>query len=159
MIDTGQVEELIGVGTIDTLTSITNNVNVDKTSIEVILQASTTETSSFQTSGIDVSKYNEAYVHIDITAFDRTTGNELMKLDIEVSHDNITWVHRQTVVEEETVGDVTTLTGDADRGKIKAAGDLIAFIHGGLGKYMRLNGTLSGTTPSITYSAIGTFRG
>ena len=137
---------------------LSENVFTSFPSQSVTLQASTTETSTFQTTGVSISDYNEAYIHVDITAFDRTTGDELLVLEVEVSNDNTTWVHRQTVVEEETAGDVTTVTGDADRGKIKATGDYIVFIKGGLGMYIRLNGTLAGTTPSVTYSAIGTFK-
>lgn len=125
---------------------------------DVTLLALDTKTANFTTTGVNVAKYNEAYIHVDITAFDRTTGDELLVLDVEVSHDNTTWVHRQTVVDEVTAGDNTTLTGDVDRGKIKATGDYIVFIEGGLGKFMRLNGTMTGNTPSATLSAIGSFR-
>lgn len=122
------------------------------------LLSSTTKTASFTTDGVLVNIYNEAYIHVDITAFDRGNSDELMTLDVEVSHDNITWVHRKTVVDEVTAGDNTTVTGDPDRGKIKATGDYIVFIQGGLGIYMRLSGTITGTTPSITLSAIGSFK-
>ena len=130
----------------------------EQISSAVTLQASTTETANFTTTAVDVSHYNEAYIHVDVTAFDRTTGDELLEFEVEVSHDNITFVHRAHVVDEVTAGDNTTLTGDPNRGKIKATGDYIVALQGGLGNYMRLAGTFSGTTPSITYSAIGTFR-
>lgn len=125
---------------------------------QITLKENTTETSSWTDPGVDVSAYNECYLHIDITDFDRTDGDELLVLEIEISHDNSTWIHRYTVVDEVNAGDNVTVTGDPDRGKIKETGDYHAFLKGGLGKYMRIKGTLTGTTPSVTLSVIGNFK-
>jgi hypothetical protein len=125
---------------------------------EVEIMASATKTATFQTTAVDVRKYQSCIIHVDITAFDRGNSDELMVLDVEWSPDDgTTWLHRQTVVDEVTAGDITTTTGDADRGKIKATGDYIVRITDNLGNYIRLNGTISGTTPSVTMSAAGSF--
>ena len=142
----------------DNVTGETLLKKMDNSTQEITLKASATETASWTDSGVDVSKYSECYLHIDITAFDRTDLDELLTLEIEISHDNSTWIHRYTVVDEVNAGDNVTVTGDPDRGKIKATGDYHCFLQGGLGRYMRIKGTLEGTTPSVTLSVIGNFK-
>jgi len=123
-----------------------------------VLKSSTTETSSWTDNALNVSKYNNVVIIADITAFDRTDLDELLTLEVEISYDNSTFIHRFTIVDEDNEGDLITTSGDPDRGKIKATGVYTAFLNGNIGKYLRTKGTLEGTTPSVTLSIVCLLR-
>jgi len=112
---------------------------------------------SYTGDAINVSEYPKGIIVCNITAFDTANANERLILEIEGSYDGSVWQHLRTFVDEENVGDVTTTTGDADRGKIEATGQHVLHIHD-LPVFIRAKGTLSGTTPSVTYTMKGSFR-
>ena len=102
---------------------------------------------------MDVTNFDLAYLHLVITAVSGTTPR--MILEVETSYDNSNWVHRRTICDKTTAGDNVTVTGDPVRGKLEATGTCICYIPEGLGKYIRLKGTLTGTSPSFTFSCYG----
>ena len=117
------------------------------------MHASAAKTANFTTTGVDITNRREVCVHTVLSAVSGTTPR--MILEIETSYDNTNWVHLKHIVDETTAGDNVTTTGDADRGKLKATGTCVTHISSCLGKYIRLKGTISGTTPSFTFTCYG----
>ena len=106
---------------------------------------------------INVAHYKKGIIIANVTAFDTTTGNERMVLELEGSYDGTLWEHLRTFVDEANAGDNTTVTGDADRGKIEATGQYV--IHADdLPVFIRTKATLTGTTPIVSLTMKGSFR-
>lgn len=88
---------------------------------------------------------NHGTIVANLTALDIADGNETYDIDIEVSTDDATWVKWGCIT-------------DAELKAVAASGDgriLKPFHNQGseMYRYVRLNGTLAGTTPSITLTA------
>lgn len=126
----------------------TKQINVDE---------QTSKGVSWTGSSVSVAAYRKAIIVADVTAFDLTTGNERMVLEIEGSYNDVLWTHLATFVDEENAGDNTTLTGDPDRGKIEQTGQYIIHMYD-FPMFIRVKGTLSGTTPIVTLTVRGSFR-
>lgn len=124
---------------------------------EISIDAQTNKGVSWNGAAVNVSAYFKAVVIANVTTFDLTTGNERMILEIEGSYDGTLWEHLVTFVDEANTGDVTTVTGDADRGKIEQTGQYVLHLHD-LPVFIRTKGTLSGTTPIVTLTVKGSFR-
>ena len=118
----------------------------------VSMHDSGAETANFTTSEIDVSNYNAVQVFVNISAVTGTAPK--MILEIESNNDGIAWNILRTIVDETTAGDVVTTTGDPDRGKLEVAGNYQVFIPFLTATGLRLKGTVEGTTPSFTFSAV-----
>lgn len=124
---------------------------------QIGVDTQTAQTTSWNGATITVAEYDRAILLANVTAFDRTTGDELMVLELEGSYDGSLWEHLRTFVDEANAGDNTTVTGDADRGKIKATGQYALHVTE-LPLFIRTKATLSGTTPIVTLTVVGSFR-
>ena len=112
---------------------------------------------SWNGDAVNVSEYDSGIIIANVTAFDLTTTDERMVLELEGSYDGVVWEHLRTFVDEENAGDNTTLTGDADRGKIEATGQYVVHADD-LPVFIRTKATLTGTTPIVTLTVKGSFR-
>ena len=126
--------------------------------VKVALDAQTSKGTSWNGASVDISRYASAIIVADVTVFDTTTGDERMILELEGSYDGTLWDHIATFVDEENAGDNTTVTGDADRGKIEAVGQYAVHMYHEMPLYLRTVATLSGTTPIVTLTVTGSFR-
>ena len=124
---------------------------------QIEIDTQTAKTTSWNGATITVAEYDCGILLANVTAFDRTTADELMVLELEGSYDGSLWEHLRTFVDEANAGDNTTLTGDADRGKIKATGQYVLHVTE-LPLFIRTKATLSGTTPIVTLTVVGSFR-
>lgn len=121
------------------------------------IDAQTAKVASWNGDTVNVSEYDSAIIIANVTAFDLTTGDERMVLELEGSYDGSLWEHLKTFVDEANAGDNTTVTGDADRGKIEATGQYVIYVHD-LPVFVRTKAVLSGTTPIVTLTVKGSFR-
>ena len=112
---------------------------------------------SWNGSSVNVSAYDAGIIIANVTTFDLGTGDERMILELEGSYDGSLWEHLKTFVDEANAGDNTTVTGDADRGKIEQTGQYVVHVHD-LPVFIRTKGTLTGTTPIVTLTVKGSFR-
>ena len=133
------------------------NGRMGKRTPQIAIDAQTGATASWNGEKINVTEYETAIIIANVTAFDRTTTDELMILELEGSYDGSLWEHLRTFVDEANAGDNTTVTGDADRGKIKATGHYALHVKE-LPLFIRTKATLSGTTPIVTLTVVGSFR-
>lgn len=107
----------------------------------LLMQDTTTKTSSYQTPGLDLGSGfapgglgKPMAAIVNVTALDLTDGNETYTLVLQESSDNSTFTN---------VGVTTTVT---------AVG--VTAVKGWVTKrYVRLSATTVGTTPSITFKA------
>lgn len=105
----------------------------------VTLLASAARTATHQ-SGHDegcAAEHMEAVLFVDVTAVSGTTPS--MTVNVETSWDGTNWWQH------------TALTPITAAGKARQT---LQF----LGSYLRLNNTISGTTPSFTFSAVMHFK-
>ena len=137
---------------------ITSGGNPLKKTVKVTLDEQENALVSWNGDAVDVSRYANAIIVADVTLFDTTTGDERMILELEGSCDGVLWDHLATFVDEENAGDVATVTGDADRGKIEAVGQYAVPMYHEMPLYLRTVATLSGTTPIVTLTVTGSFR-
>jgi len=124
---------------------------------QIDIDAQTAKDVSWNGAAINVTEFETAIIIANVTAFDRTNVDELMVLELEGSYDAVLWEHLRTFVDEANAGDNTTVTGDADRGKIKATGQYVLHVHE-LPLFIRTKATLSGTTPAVTLTVKGSLR-
>jgi len=87
-----------------------------------------------QSTGFDVSAYNEGQVFVDVTA---EGGASTLDITVQTSPDNITWYTHTTIAQ------------------ITATGQTRAAISN-FGNYVRINYTVGGT--SFTFSVVGVFK-
>ena len=125
---------------------------------QIILMPVSTHTTSWASEAIPVSRYNKGNVIAHITAFKNTVGDERLILSMETSIDGIRWKHVATFIDEETMGNVVSITGDPDRHKIKRIGDFLIQFNDCIMKFIRINGILEGTSPNITIEVIGALK-
>ena len=104
-----------------------------KTILKTLLTSTALGTGPTATTSIEVSRFTEASIYIKITARSGTTP--VMDADIQTSHDNTDW-HKHTAI--------TTITDPT----ITYYADVIKVTN--LSKYLRLNITLTGSTPTMT---------
>ena len=128
-----------------------------KETAQIAIDAQIAKDASWNGDAVNVSEYDSGIIIANVTAFDLGTGDERMILKLEGSYDGSLWEHLKTFVDEANVGDNTTVTGDADRGKIEAVGQYVIHVHG-LPIFVRTKATLSGTTPIVTLTVKGSFR-
>lgn len=133
------------------------NGRMGKRTPQIAIDAQTAKDVSWDGNAINVTEYETAIIIADVTVFDRTDTDELMVLELEGSYDGSLWEHLRTFVDEANAGDNTTVTGDADRGKIKATGHYALHVKE-LPLFIRTKATLSGTTPIVTLTVKGSFR-
>lgn len=102
----------------------------------------------------------EAYTEAEIVVYVGGVSGTLPTLvpEIEVSGDGEHWIHRYTIVDTETEGDLVRLTAPTVEGKIRAVGTFGCILRGNLGKYVRLSLTVGGTSPVFILKAKGFFR-
>lgn len=98
-------------------------------------------TSSFSLKGFGFGK---GTIVLLISALDTTTGDETYDFDIEVSTNNSTWVKWGTIPDAEIKAAFTNF-GRALKPFHNQGSEMY--------KFVRLNATLAGTTPSITFTA------
>ncbi len=113
---------------------------------QLLLQASVTKTTSFNSAGVDLGSGfapggggKPVQAIVTYTAGDFTTGDETYSFKLQDSPDNSTFTDRSPAV-------VAPVSASAPAGSIVIG----AFVQQ---RYVRLVATLAGTTPSITYSA------
>ena len=123
----------------------------------VSLDEQIAKTVSWTGNACDVSAYEYAIILANITAFDTASGDERLILEIEGSYDGSLWEHFYTFVDEANAGDNTSTSGDPDRGKIKTTGVYVIHLTE-IPLAIRVKGTLSGTTPSVSLTVKGNFR-
>ena len=128
-----------------------------KETAQILLDAQTAVVASWNGDAVNVSEYDSAIIIANVTAFDLGTGDERMVLELEGSYDGSLWEHLETFVDEANAGDNTTVTGDADRGKIEQTGQYVIHAHD-LPVFVRTKATLSGTSPIVTLTVKGSFR-
>ena len=128
-----------------------------KETAQILLDSQTNKGASWNGDAVNVSEYDSAIIIANVTTFDTTTGNERMVLELEGSYDGTLWEHLATFVDEANAGDNTTVTGDADRGKIEQTGQYVIHVHD-LPVFVRTKATLSGTSPIVTQTVKGSFR-
>ena len=128
-----------------------------KETAQIAIDAQTAILVSWNGDAVNVSEYDRAIIIANVTAFDTTTGDERMILELEGSYDGSLWEHLRTFVDEDDAGDNTTVTGDADRGKIEATGQYVLHVDD-LPVFIRTKATLAGTTPIVTLTVKGSFR-
>jgi hypothetical protein len=87
-----------------------------------------------QSTGFDVSAYNEGQVFVDVTA---EGGASTLDITVQTSPDNVTWYTHTTIAQ------------------ITATGQTRAAITN-FGNYVRINYTVGGT--SFTFSVVGVFK-
>lgn len=128
-----------------------------KDTAQIDIDTQTAKGASWNGDAVNVTEHDTAIIIADVTAFDLTTGDERMILELEGSYDGSLWEHLRTFVDEDDAGDNTTVTGDADRGKIEAVGQYVLHVDD-LPVFVRTKATLSGTTPIVTLTVKGSFR-
>ena len=99
-----------------------------------VLQASASKTATFNTPSVKLPHAKEANVYIDVTAVTGTSPT--LDSIIQFSPDDTTWYTN------------TTLT------QVTTAGRTLTKIAGNVGKYLRVNNTIGGTTPDFTMSIV-----
>jgi hypothetical protein len=77
---------------------------------------------------------------------------------IEISGNNAEFVHRHTLIDPLTEGNLTRLTVPTVEGKILGTGRYLALVEGNLAEYVRINCTLGGTSPSFRVTLRGYFK-
>lgn len=92
------------------------------------------QTATGNIAGIEVGDRGVARLFLDVTAVSGTTPS--MTVSVDTSHDNSTWV---------AVAAFAAKTAVSNERKIFA----------GLNKWVRLSWTISGTTPSFTFTVTG----
>ena len=115
-----------------------------------------TLTATWTSPDFECEDYNEALIVVSIFAVSGTTPT--LVPEIEISGDRANWVHRYTIVDTDTQGDLTRLTVPTVEGKLRAAGMYGSLLKDNLGKYLRVVATLAGTTPSYTLNITGYFK-
>lgn len=90
----------------------------------------------------------KATVIVNVTAASGTTPT--LVPTIEISKDNSVWHHRGVVIDHETAGVLTRTTVPTVEGKLQTTGQYQLFLDGHLGKYMRVNFAVTGTSASFT---------
>lgn len=108
---------------------------VESRTVNTVL-TSAARTATGQSSAFEVGRHDELAVLVDVTAVSGTTPS--MTVNVEWSHDATTWFVADPA-------DAFTAISTASK-KVKT------FTVKGL--YARLNFTISGTTPSFTFSAL-----
>jgi hypothetical protein len=83
---------------------------------------------------LELNEFSEGYVALDVTAVSGTTPS--MSVKVQVSDDNVTWYDEGT-----SFAAVTAISRPA----------VAKFTN--FGRYVRLSYTITGTTPSFTFSA------
>lgn len=113
-------------------------------------------TSNYISESVRVAGYDDMLLVVTVGAVSGTTPT--LSPAIEVSGNNAEFVHRHTLTDPLTEGDLTRLTAPTVEGKILAAGRYLALVEGGLAEYVRVNCTLGGTSPSFRVSIRGYFK-
>ena len=115
-----------------------------------------TVTASENSAAFNCEEFSECTIVCVVSAASGTTPT--LVPEVEISGDGTNWIHRKTIVDTETEGDLTRLTAPTVEGKIQGTGTFNCQIVDNLGKYMRVGLTVGGTDPSFTVEIIGYFR-
>ena len=113
-------------------------------------------TTSTVSPALFVGDYSAASIVLHVSASGGT--NETLVPEVEMSPNGRRWGHLRTIIDTETEGDLTRLTVPTVEGKILAAGTFSVLIPNLLTKYIRLNLTLGGTSPTFTLKAVAFLR-
>jgi len=106
----------------------------------------------------DVSEFEEATIIVRVSAIGGTNTPTLVP-EIEISGDKLYWVHRATIIDPYTQGDLVRLTAPTWEGKIINTNNIYnCQIRGNFANWMRVGLTLGGTNPSFTLTVKGYFR-
>ena len=108
------------------------------------------KTASENSAAKEVYPARSGIVEVDVTAVSGTTP--VLRVFVETSPDNVTWFHCASVSEKERQGNLTRLTAPVTGAGINDVRKVVAWVEN-LSRYVRLALTITGTTPSFTFSS------
>lgn len=115
------------------------------------------ETSSSDGKFHDVERFREAIITVEIA--EGSGDDRKLVPEIEISVDGSTWIHRATIIDTETEGDLRAVTEPIDnREYLRDNGTYVAYLQGNLGKYLRVRHIISGKSASFKVKTTGYFK-
>ena len=127
----------------------------DKNTAEVLFYEGTLVATHI-TESVRVAGYDDLLLVATVGAVSGTLPT--LSPAIEISGNNAEFVHRHTLTDPLTEGDLTRLTVPTVEGKILATGRYLALVEVSLAEYVRINCTLGGTSPSFRVTLRGYFK-
>lgn len=122
----------------------------------VSFYAAATKTASENSASVRTTHFKKARLDVDVTAASGTTPT--LVIEVQTSYDGTEWFPAATLTDKERQGSLTRLTAPTDEAKITVVGNYTCEIDN-LSDYARLALTITGTTPSFTFTAKVTFYG
>lgn len=105
----------------------------------------------------DVERFHEAIIIVEIA--EGSGDDRKLVPEIEISVDGSIWIHRATIIDTETEGDLRAIMEPIDnREYLRNNGIYVAYLHGNLGKYLRVRHMISGKSPLFKVKTKGHFK-